>query len=741
MAGAAALAWLRAATARRAVTLLTSLVTLAALGFMAGATSSAPPLLLQLVDHSLGLEGPWHVRARIWREPEPAAAGSTLLLRVDQVRVDGRWRNWPGRVQVRVPEPAAVDWSRGAKVDTFLRLRRDRPPANPGEWQRQRLMIAGIDARASLKSYRQLRQIAPANSALGAVPGRVRDRVRTVAARYFTHAELVGALLLGERAGIADEINTAMVDAGLIHLLAISGLHMGLLVALAVGVARVMGASPRAALGAGLIAVVIALVLVAPRPPILRAATMAAAVLGGKWLGRKVTALDALALAAFVLTLLDPPATHDFGFQLSVAATLGLLLLVPSSKRRSYVPALIGASIAAQVAVAPLLVIASHQIALGGLVLNVVAIPLMAVLLPIVIGTIGTGAVGLPAVPGLLAAVADRLIEALLWIATLAASHRWTTVTIPHLTWGWAAVYWLGLASTVAPARRAGAVGILVVATAVAATVLTRPSPPGAELVAIDVGQGDALLWRSAGAAVVVDAGGYPGVDYDTGVHIIAPVLRALDVAVIDAVALTHAHADHATGIAAILERFPSNATWIGSGPYSTPVVQRILRTADEHRSIAMTPRGRHRIRGCDWIALDAPLDALRGGARRVDNDASLTFAVECGRRRLLLTGDAGVAAERGWDLRALRGGVLKVGHHGSDTSTSVALLDALQPRHAVISVGHRNSFGLPRTAVLERLRDRGIAVYRTDRDGAVTLRLGARVRASGQRWRSGSGS
>jgi len=132
----------------------------------------------------------------------------------------------------------------------------------------------------------------------------------------------------------------------------------------------------------------------------------------------------------------------------------------------------------------------------------------------------------------------------------------------------------------------------------------------------------------------------------------------------------------------------------------------------------------------------------LLDGARHVANDASLVHRVRCAgggpERDLLLTGDAGGEAETRWPLEAMAGAVLKVGHHGSRSATSARALDRLRPSLAVLSVGARNPFGLPADEVLDRLRERAIPVYRTDRDGALTVELTGRRRVRGERWSAG---
>ena len=278
---------------------------------------------------------------------------------------------------------------------------------------------------------------------------------------------------------------------------------------------------------------------------------------------------------------------------------------------------------------------------------------------------------------------------------------------------------------------------ILLLATAI--TAWRRPPPPATpELWALDVGQGDALLLRAGDSAMLVDGGGYPGVDYDLGARVVTPVLRRLGVRSLAAVVLTHAHADHAGGLDGVLARLPAAALWLGPIPPGDIRQARLLAAARAAGVPALAAQGLWRLGGCSLRVLGPNAPLALAGARRVDNDASVVLGLRCGARALLLTGDAGVRAEGDWPIEGLRHGVLKVGHHGSRGSTGSDLLARMQPRHAILSVGARNPFGLPADEVVDRLRAGGAAVYRTDRDGALRVRLGARVRVSGTRWRSG---
>lgn len=718
----------------------------------AGAATLAwqPSALGGLAEHRRGLAGPWRVRGRLTASPEPTGEGALLRVAVTEARVDGRWRRLGGRVEVAVAEglPAATAVTESATIEAFLALRADEPPANPGIPRRDRLRVRGMDLRSRLKSFRQIRVRVPAGP-LGTLRAAIRDAVRGAVDRHVRAAAPARALLLGERLPLSDRLRVILARSGLIHLFAISGLHVGMTAVALAGVTRLFGASPRGAASAAMAGAVAVGALVAPAASVRRATVMASALLVGRILGRRHDTATALAAAALALTWLEPAAVHDPGLQLSAAATAGLVLglggragtaaLPPSRRLLRAATEILRASCAAQLAVAPLLALHGREIASAGLLLNLAAIPLLALALASLSATVlltflhppGADAAG---------AVASALLDALFGLA--GAGARLPTTMLPSMTPSLAALWWLGAAPALRgrAGLRAAGVGAVLLVAAVAARPLPSPGVP--RLVALDVGQGDALLFEDGDTALLVDGGGYPGLDYDVGAHVVVPVLRSLGVDSLQAVALSHAHVDHGGGLGAVLEWLGTAELWTGSHPVNASLAARLRQTAGA--AIRLAPRGPPRALSGSCLVTSLTPDPVRllAGARQVDNDASLVLAVACGRRGVLLTGDAGTGAEEDWarELGPLRGGVLKVGHHGSTTSTSEALLDALRPRHAVVSVGRGNVYGLPRDEVLDRLRGRGIAVYRTDRDGAVTVALGGRVRVRGERWVAGRG-
>ena len=717
------------------------IVAVAALaGGLSGTHAAHPASLLGLAEHDGGLDGPWRIQARVVREPVPAAQVSTLTVDVDRVWLRHRWQEIAGRVELQLPElPPRPNWYAGTQLETWLRLQLDRPPSNPARAPTDRLRLRGIDLRARLKSYGQVRVRAPPARSTQSWSGQARDLVRqAIAASFQRHPDLVRALLLGERRGLDESLLQGMARSGLIHLLAISGLHVGLLAVAPVTALRVLGRSPRACWGAGLCAALMLVSLVEPRAPVQRAATMAVCLSAGRLVGRRVASLDALGFAIVVIVASDPRALQQFGFLLSAVATAAI---VSTAHGSSALPArLLGASLAASTAVAPLIAVQTGIVPLAGVLLNVVAIPAVSTALVLAVGALIAAISALPATSVGLALGAEGMLDFVIGASRAPAYIGVEPVAFASASPALAAIYGLGLVMATITRGWRRLAGLLSTVLAIGMAVQPPDDPTHPRIVALDVGQGDALLFSSADGAVLVDAGGYPGIDYDTGYRIIEPELHRLGIGRLDVVAVTHDHADHSGGVPAILRHFRVPELWQGATPSRSETMADLLELAREQQTAALSPTALERsIAGCRWRSLPATDAALRAGAQRVSNETSLVLAATCGTKHILLTGDAGTAAERSWDVRTMAGAVLKVGHHGSSSATSAGLLSQLRPRHAVVSVGATNPWSLPRSSVLQRLRAIGAAVYRTDRDGALTIELGRRVRVRGERWRSGA--
>jgi competence protein ComEC len=317
----------------------------------------------------------------------------------------------------------------------------------------------------------------------------------------------------------------------------------------------------------------------------------------------------------------------------------------------------------------------------------------------------------------------EWLLQFLEWCAALPAAI-WQQHAPPlwALLLALAGVAWL-LAPRGLPWRAAG----LALMLPAVAQPPPAPAPGEAWITTLDVGQGLAVLVRTANRALLYDAGPAFGADADSGERMIAPYLRSAGVERLDAVIVTHNDNDHAGGAASVLENFEVDAL-LSSLPGDHPLLGAV---PGPRRCAAGT---RWEWDGVQFSVLHPRDDAVP--AKR-SNDLSCVLKVSAGGRSMLLTGDIEKPAELELlrrDSAVLASDVLLVPHHGSRTSSSAEFLAAVDARAMVIAVGYRNRFGHPNAGVLERL---GAPVFRTDRDGAITVALaGGTVEIAGERRR-----
>lgn len=659
----------------------------------------------------------------------------------------------PGlRLSVPIEPDRPIPWAIGDRIETTVRVGRARAWRNPGGFDyAASLRTRDIDLTGAIKSPRLVEGAGhePVGRFAGARLRRLlADRlVAAASAADRPTASFLLALLLGERQSLAPDLEERLKRAGVYHILALSGFNVALVAGGAALLLRLLLRAPplrRAALAA----VVIAYAAIArPGGSIFRAALMVLLLLAARQAARRTAPLGALAVSALLLLAARPAWLCDAGFQLSYAATLGLLLAGPDPADgthpagatkmarllrvgRTAASGSLRASAAALAATAPLTARHFQTVTLAGLLGNLAAVPLAAACLGIAILAAPLALVWPPGA-ALLTRAATPLVDLIAASAGIAASLPGASFFIQPPSWPVVALLLLLLAtaSLLPPGtrRRAACLAALLVLAALAVRGRV-PRPPGRlEVVALDVGQGDAVLVRfPSGGAMLVDAGGLPRGDFDPGARVVAPALRALGVLRLDRVVVTHPHRDHLGGVPAIVEQFRPGEVWIGAAAEDDRVaaVERAARTVG---AAVLRPRGGIALRlgGARMEVLNPIGAAFDRTRRRAGNDDSIVLRILYGRRAVLLTGDMERPAEDRLlaEGHALKADLLKVAHHGSDTSSSLPFLEAAAPQAAIVSVGALNAWGHPSPRVLDRLRGTGARTFRTDRDGALRAR------------------
>jgi competence protein ComEC len=662
----------------------------------------------------------------------------------------------PDRVLVRAETAARVapGWRVGSWVRVALRLAPARSRTNPGGRDAARALARrGIGAIAREVDPLLRAEIARPASAFGQDAfARLRGRGAERLLREGAGGGLLAALGLGEARALDAGVRRDLARVGLSHLVAVSGLHLWLVAGpVYLGAAALLRRSARLASRGdtrrGAIAVAVAAsaayaAFTGLAPPVQRALVFLTLLALAQLARRRLAPAVVFAAAALAVAVADPAAPFAPGVQLSFAATAALAWSAPAAEAAAHRGVVAAAahglvtalrvSASATAATAALVALHFGMVSPLGWLANGVAVPLTSlVFLPL---ALGAGMAALLAPDGPLAALgiaaAARLGElALAGVARLAALAPAASGVAPGPL-GLALSAGLALACIRARPTwlRLGLGALAAAAPALGPAPAFEPPRPRA--VFMDVGQGDAAVVQGLRTNVLVDGGvALPG-RWDAGERVVVPALGALGVRSLDLVVASHADADHAGGLPAVLRALPVRRLWLPPGGRTDPAFA-ALRSAAAARGAAVEERaaGDPPLRLGDLVVETLwPPRGARAAAGR--NDGSLVLRVHAGGRSVLLPGDLEQAGERALHAAgaALRADVLKLGHHGSRTSSSAAFLAAVSPALAIVSAPRHGRFGMPHREVVERLDAAGIPWRWTGRDGAVLVGLAPRL-------------
>jgi len=693
-------------------------------------------------------------------DPRPRADRLQLVLS-DVVEDSAQPRRFVDRLLVWLPR--GHDVHAGDRIGISGRV--DLPEDFDGFAYREYLARQGIGAIARARGADQLSAGGSFGAALAGLRGTLLDGLNELVPE--PEAALGAGILLGVRSSIAPEINEAFAAAGLTHVVAISGWNIAIVAALVMALVRPLertrGGKWTTALAAAA-AIGGYVLLTGASPSVVRASLMAGAMLVGRLGGSRAHATSALGLAALVMLVVAPPVLWDVGFQLSLLATAGLIWFggaIEGRLRRwpGWLREPVALTLAAQVTTLPVILVNFERLSLVAPLSNVLVVPLVPLAMlasaavavgGVVIGATPIGLVG-DAVGWFLGGSAWLVLRAMIVVGQATAAVPLAAVDVslpPPVAIAWFPLLALGSwalrseedaveqprrvpdeAMTGALAAMAGLLRPLLalVGLVLLLAVLSVASRPDGRLhvTTLDIGQGDAILVESpGGATMLVDGGPDPEL-----------TLRRLGANLpfwarrVDVLVLSHPHQDHVAGLVDVLDRFEVRLLVHAAFAFENAAYERLLADA---------ARGGIPVRSVlagETFALDGAtsFEVLYPSADDVHaplpegdiNNGSVVLALRHGGFAALLTGDAEAPVEAALVARGLLPPVdlLKVGHHGSTSSTTPALLDATQPSIAVISSGEGNEYGHPAPETLATLAGHGgIRVHRTDLEGDVEV-------------------
>jgi competence protein ComEC len=732
-------------------------VCLAAIGMLQVDAVLRPRLVAAHIAHAAGRAV--SVAARVRDCTQDSNGRVRLLLDVRAIAGDAKAHPAQGRVLVTIAT-ATEAWQPGDGLQATLRLRRPRNFGNPGEFDYEAFLARRQVYVTAFAMTDRTWERTPAARDFRSAIGAWRTAIRAALARTLsgTARDIAAALIIGDTASLPPSLWDRYARTGVVHVLSISGLHIGLVASAAFAAIRwLMSRSQRFLLHANVPKVTMALsvvpvilygVLAGGSAPTLRSIVMVLVLGVGLLLNRRHDWLTALAAAALVISLLWPGAVFEIAFQLSFMSVLALMIGMPPINRRwraweearlvrlrsdtwrwraaRVVVVTLGATACAAVGTAPLTAYHFHQVSLITLVANLLVVPLLGIV------PVSAGLVAAVCVP-----LAPTLAAMLFWISGLFIHCADTIVTFLAQVPGAAirtvgpseielALLYAGLGIGFLPARRLRIIAVLALGFAASLDAAywyrERLQRGRLRVTFLSVGQGDcAVIEFPTSAVMVIDGGGLAG-SFDVGERVIAPYLWRRKIAHIDALVLSHAERDHYGGLTFLARTFAPSTLWWNGVPGHGEQLQQFWTTLDQHGVPARAVRRGFR-RHVDGVEVEVlGPSAADGGSL---NDRSLTVRLRYGSSTLLFPGDVETEGERRL-VHSSNGGltatILKVPHHGSRTSSTAPFVDAVMPRVAVISAGFDNRFRMPHAEVLAAYGARGASMWRTDLDGAVIV-------------------
>jgi competence protein ComEC len=674
---------------------------------------------------------------------------SRFVLNAEEVRLDQRWQPVRGKVRLSLPG-RADDLRPGATLMLSAKIGPPHRFKTPGAFDYPGYLAAeGIYLSGWISGPQDVLPVIDQTKSgwqrLRFFPERIRQQISLFLRRQL-RPELAGvyeALLIGSRAGVAPELLEQFKATGTMHILAISGLHVGLLALMTAMLLRwLLGRSrwlllhshvPSLALLGALPLLMFYALIAGMNTPVLRAAVMAAILLAAVLLRRQHNLPHLLAAAALLVSASNPLALFTASFQLSFSAVAALILFLPKilpsevasgeppkphiRLGRSLRSALL-VSIAATLGTLPFMLVHFHRLSLVGPLMNLLiepllcfwalpwglaAIPCMFIAPPLAVMLLKTGGLGL---------IAGQ------WCVAQGAALPWASVWTISPNMAEIAVYFLLLLLWTLHCRKTALLGAALLVLHFTQGLWLPEKAGRSQVTILDIGQGSSsVLHLPDGKRILVDGGSTAA---NIGEQVIGPHLWSQRVWRLDQAVISHPHSDHFSGMDFILRHFRPKALWINGDAHREGNYEQILALAAAQGIRVLIPENGERLaQGKDFV-----LTVLRGASPGGDvNDASLALHYRHGQKAFLLPGDIGkrseaVLLEQGAELRA---DVLLAAHHGSSTSSSKDFIHAVRPSLIVVSAGtgYRQEY-FPAAANLALWQEKKIPVWITRDQGAV---------------------
>ncbi len=575
-------------------------------------------------------------------------------------------------------------------------------------------------------------------------------------------AGIAKALILGEKGEISKELRESFSAAGVAHILAISGLHIGIIALVCFFLIKnILKSSTRLILAIDiskvsalitLIPVIIYCFIAGHGIATTRATIMVITYLIAIIIGRQEDLWNTVALAAFLILIFSPSSLFDISFQLSFTSVIAILYLTPRLSAPLFQPQdplepppgwwkkivqrislFFIVTISAMIGTAPLVTYYFHRISPWGILTNVIIIPLIGFLV-VPLGLLASFSLFLfQPLAIFIVHIMQPLITLSISIVELFnhlpyADYRTTTPTLLEMALFYFGIVFLINIKKSKKARYGLALVLIVFFSNQGFWYYQNKLSPLLRITSIDVGQGESTLVQfPKGATMLIDGGGFYDNSFDIGEKVVAPLIWKKKIKHIDYLVLSHPQSDHLNGLVSIVKNFKTKEVWTNGERANTEIFREFEKTIAEKGIKHLIINREHPDRNINGVLIEylhPPKPPYTINYHSRVNNHSLVIRLTYKDINMLFTGDIYQEAERELinTTPNLKSTILKVPHHGSSTSSSLAFLKQVQPEIAIMNLGFKNIFHLPSRKVLKRYQDQGCQIFRTDQDGAITI-------------------
>lgn len=562
-------------------------------------------------------------------------------------------------------------------------------------------------------------------------------------------AYLAKGVIIGDKNNLSNEIKEDFKNASLTHMIAISGTHFSYIILIMTYINNII---KRKRMGQVLTIIVILLFMyiTGNTASVIRSGTMAIMIIIASILHKRPDVWNNIAISLLIQILNNPYIIFDIGFQLSYGGVIGILtfykkiskiLLKDKKTKITYILNTISVTISANIFIMPIILIHFNTMSLSFIISNLIASPILGLVIIMTLILIFTSLI-LKSLINPFWKILNILLKIFIAITSICANLPLSKIYVPTPKLILIILFYsivliinkLSIKEKYKIVKRYLISSLIIIVLLNFIVPILTSKRNSLEINFIDVGQGDSTLIRVNNKNILIDGGGsLDSNNFDTGEKILFPYLLDRGIYAIDYVIVSHFDADHCQGLEYVMKNMKvKHAIISGLGQESNEYNTFINLAKKQNTKIIYVKKG-------DIIKIkDATIEILYPNNEKIvenpKNNNAIVCKVEWRKFSILFTGDIEEKAERKIlqmyenDLEILKSSILKVGHHGSKTSSTEEFIQAVNPKIALIGVGKNNKFGHPNSGVIERLEKIGCKIYRTDRKGEITIKMNKKV-------------